>query len=92
MRCQRIEFDFTDNGIRQLTLEAYLGFRIEMELHVVSAVRDVGNVQTVDLVYLRPARQGQMGGWRGSRSTADTTLRVVVVAESSCNQSASPTP
>lgn len=61
MRCQRIEFDFTDNGIRQLTLEAYLGFRIEMELHVVPAVHDVGIVQTVDLVYLWPARQGQMG-------------------------------
>lgn len=90
MRCQRIEFDFTDNGIRQLMFESYLGFRIEMELHVVSTVHDVGNVQTVDRRVSPACSPGPNEGWRGSRSTADTTLWVVVVAESSCNQSASP--
>ena len=91
MRCQRIEFDFTDNGIRQLTLEAYLGFRIEMELHVVSTVHNVGNVQTIDRRISPACSPGPNGGaGRGSRSTADTTLRVVAVTESSCNQSASP--
>ncbi len=97
MRCQRIEFDFTDNGIRQLTREAYLGFRIEMELHVASAVHDVGNVQTIDRRISPAGSPGPKGGLagqpqygRGSRSTADTTLRVVVVTESSCNQSAPP--
>ena len=74
MRCQQIEFDFTDNGIRQLMFESHLGFRIEMELHVAPAVHDVGNVQTVDRRESPVCSPTPNEGRRGSRTRADTTL------------------